>query len=116
MFSRPLQKVGRRSLPVIEADGSLKPARVLRIKILSLGDPERYAVRRMVVSALQEVLKQCPGLDVRISEVDRADEIGKYAQVLVLPTLVINEEVLCTGRYPSRLEVIQWLKAVAYGG
>ncbi len=89
---------------------------VINVKILSLGDPERYAVRRMVVSALQEVLKEKPDLQVQISEVSQADEIGKYAQVLVLPTLVINGNVVCSGRYPSRLEVIQWLNGVDLGG
>lgn len=84
---------------------------VINVKILSLGDPERYAVRRMVVSALQEIQIKKPDLELKISEVNQAVEIGKYAQVLVLPTLVINENVVCSGRYPSRNEVIQWLNA-----
>jgi len=89
----------------------LKRPIVINVKILSLGDPERYAVRRMVVSALQEIQIKKPDLELKISEVNQAVEIGKYAQVLVLPTLVINENVVCSGRYPSRNEVIQWLNA-----
>jgi hypothetical protein len=30
--------------------------------------------------------------------------------VLVLPTLVINERVACSGRIPSRQEVTAWLR------
>jgi hypothetical protein len=84
---------------------------VIHIKILSLGDPERYAVRRLVIAAERELQAQFPGLQLHIQEVDQASEIGKYAQVLVLPTLVINEKVVCSGRYPGMEEIVAWLKA-----
>jgi len=85
---------------------------VITVKILSLGDPERYAVRRMVVAAQRELQAQNPNLKVSILEIKDAAEIGKYAAVLVLPTLVIDEKVVCTGRFPTREEVLGWLKAV----
>jgi hypothetical protein len=87
----------------------LKPPNIINIKILSLGDPERYAVRRLVVAAEQELLSRFPNLQLNIIEVNEAGEIGKYARVLVLPTLVINETVACTGRFPTREEVLRWL-------
>ncbi len=83
---------------------------MIHIKILSLGDPERYALRRLVTAAERELLAEFPQLHLKISEIDRADEIGKYAQVLVLPTLAIDEKVVCTGRYPRREEIVNWLK------
>lgn len=83
---------------------------MIHVKILSLGDPERYAVRRLVVAAERELTAECPGLQVEIREVDQAVEIGRYASVLVLPTLVINEKVVCSGRTPSREEVLAWLR------
>ncbi len=88
----------------------MKPASAINVKILSLGDPERYTVRRLVVSAQQELLKTLPHLELKITEVNEAVEIGKYAQVLVLPTLVINEKVVCSGRYPNREEVLIWIR------
>ena len=32
------------------------------------------------------------------------------ARVLVSPTLVVNEKVVCSGRYPTREEVLAWLQ------
>ncbi len=84
---------------------------VIHVKILSLGDPERYALRRLVVSAENELLHAHPDLQVCITEVDTAGEIGKYARVLVLPTLVIDEKVVSSGPLPTREEVLAWLHA-----
>jgi hypothetical protein len=83
---------------------------VLEIRVLSLGDPERYAVRRIVLAAEQELLGETPGLQIRLSEGKDAGEIGRYARVLVLPTLLINGKVVCTGRFPSRDEVVGWMR------
>ena len=86
---------------------------MLIIKILSLGAPERYAVRRLVTTVIQEFQSNNPQLEMTICEVSDADQIGRYASVLVLPTLVINEKVVCSGRYPSRTEVVTWLQEAA---
>jgi hypothetical protein len=83
---------------------------VLIIKILSLGAPERYALRRMVTAIIQELQPNHPHLEMTICEVSDADQIGRYASVLVLPTLVINEKVVCSGRYPGREELANWLQ------
>jgi len=83
---------------------------VITVKILSLGDPERYAVRRMVAAAQQELQSQNPQLQMTITEVKNAGQIGRYASFLVMPTLVINEKVVCSGRFPTRDEVIDWLR------
>jgi hypothetical protein len=82
---------------------------MLTVKILGLQYPERYVVRRLVAAAQQELLSKCPQLELDIAEVTDPGEIGKYAFVLVLPTLVINEKVVCSGRFPAKEEVIGWL-------
>jgi len=86
---------------------------VLSVKILSLQYPERYVVRRLVMAAQQELLSKCPHLELDINEVTDPGEIGKYAFVLVLPTLVINEKVVCSGRFPAKEEVTDWLLEAA---
>jgi hypothetical protein len=85
---------------------------VITVKILSLGSPERYAVRRMVTAASRELQLQSPDLQFEIIEVSDSSEIGRYARVLVLPTLVVNEKVVCSGRFPSKAEVAGWLREV----
>lgn len=82
---------------------------MLKVKILGLQYPERYVVRRLVAAAQQELLSKCVLLDLEIDEITDPGEIGKYAFVLVLPTLVINEKVVCSGRFPTKEEVTGWL-------
>jgi len=82
---------------------------VLTVKILGLQYPERYVVRRLVAAAQQELGLKCPQMELDISEETDPGEIGKYAFVLVLPTLVINEKVVCSGRFPTKEEVTGWL-------
>jgi len=89
-----------------------KPIRI-NVKILSIQYAERYVVRRLVMSAQQELQAQAPGLEVDVTEVSDAAEIGKYAFVLVLPSLVINEKTACSGCYPTKDEVVVWLREAA---
>jgi hypothetical protein len=86
---------------------------VLTVKILGLQYSERYVVRRLVAAAQQELLSRCLPLELDIAEVTDPGVIGKYAFVLVLPTLVINEKVVCSGRFPAKAEVIDWLLEAA---
>jgi hypothetical protein len=83
---------------------------VLIVKILSLGAPERYAVRRLVTAVQQELQTVDPQLQITISDVNDAGEIGRVASTLVLPTLVINEKVVCSGRFPGREEISGWMR------
>jgi hypothetical protein len=83
---------------------------VINIKILGLRTSERYAVRRVVVAAQNELQQQYPDLSIQIREVDDSSEIGKYAAVLVLPTLVINEKVVGSGHFPTKEAVVAWLR------
>ena len=82
----------------------------LDLKILSIQYPERYAVRRLVTVAQQELQPQYPGLEINITEVSDPSKILKYAFVIILPTLVINEKTVCTGRYPTKEEILGWLR------
>jgi len=86
---------------------------VLTVKVLSLHYPERYVVRRLVAAAQQELMSKYLSLELDIVEVSDPGEIGKYAFVLVLPTLVINEKVVCSGRFPAKEEVAGWLLEAA---
>jgi hypothetical protein len=86
---------------------------VLCVKIGSIQYPERYVLRRIVLAAQNELQSEFPGLEVEITELTEPGQIGKYAFVLVLPTLVIAEEVVCSGRFPAKEEVRDWLRKAA---
>ncbi len=67
----------------------------------------------MVMAAQNELQAEFPGLETEITELADPSQIGKYAFVLVLPTLVVNEKVVCSGRFPTKEEVREWIKAAA---
>ena len=87
---------------------------MLQVKILSILFAERYALRRLVTQAYQDLLTRHPELQIEIREIYDPSTIGQYARVLSLPTLVINEKVVSSGTHPTREQIGSWLeKAVA---
>ena len=83
---------------------------MVSVKILGLKTSQRYAIRRGVVAAQYELLQQHPGLEVKIMEINDSREILKYTAVLSYPSLVVNEKLVCIGRYPRKDEVADWLR------
>lgn len=83
---------------------------MIQIKILSYKSPQRYAVRRTLTAAQYELQKTCPGMAVEVSEVKLLSEMLAYTPVVILPSLVINEKLVCVGRFPRKDEVITWLQ------
>jgi hypothetical protein len=62
--------------------------------------------------AAQNMLKKTyPDLKIEITEVKELSEIEKYTAVVILPSLVVNEKLVCVGRFPSRDEVLGWLRS-----
>jgi len=53
----------------------------------------------------REVVKEL-GIDATIEEVRDINKIVEYA-VLTTPGLIINEELVCAGRVPTKAEVTQ---------
>jgi hypothetical protein len=82
---------------------------VINIKILSYKSPQRYAVRQTLIGARNELRKTYPNLEISINEVKTLEEMEKYTYVVPYPSLVINEKLVCVGRFPKKDEVIRWL-------
>ena len=82
---------------------------MIQVKICSLFPSSRYSIRRIVQSVWDELRAELL-VEVEISELGDPALINKYASVLVLPTVVVNERVVCSGRVPHREEAHRWLK------
>lgn len=83
---------------------------MLNVKILALKKPQRYSVRRTLTAAWSILQKEHPSLQLQIQELTSSAEIMHYTPVTVYPSLVINEQLVCVGRFPKKDEVIGWLK------
>jgi hypothetical protein len=79
------------------------------VKILGSKTPQRYAVRRVVVAAQAALGSKYPDLLVDISEVKDLAEIEKITPVFIYPSLVVNDKLVCVGRFPKKSEILIWL-------
>lgn len=88
---------------------------MIQVKILSYKHPQRFAVERTLQAAYSELRKSYPDLTVKVTEVKLLAEIEAYTNAIILPSLVINEKLVCIGRFPKKDEIIIWLEE-ALGG
>ena len=82
----------------------------LEVKVLGWKAPQRYAVRRAVLAALSTIQEARPDVQVEVVEVKQRLEIEKYTPVTVYPSLVVNEQLVCVGRFPRKDEIVGWLQ------
>ena len=83
---------------------------MINIKILSFKSPQRYALKQTLHAARNALRKTHPELDISITEVKNLAEMEEYTNVVIYPSLVINEKLVCIGRFPKKEEVIGWLQ------
>ena len=75
----------------------------MKIKVLGPG----CARCNQVDQTAREVVKEL-GIDASIEEVKDIKKIMEYP-VLTTPGLVVNEELVCSGRIPNKAEVTQFI-------
>jgi hypothetical protein len=88
---------------------------MIHIKILSYKSPQRYAVRQTLIAAHRALLKIYPDLEIAVTDVKTLTDMEHYTPVVILPSLVVNEKLVCIGRFPKKDEVINWLQEVVEG-
>ena len=88
---------------------------MIDLKILSYHSAQRYAVRQTVISAQRVLQQEHPEVKVTITELKDWFTIEKYTPILAAPSLVVNEKLVCIGRFPSKQEVQEWLKSALEG-
>jgi len=82
----------------------------LNVKIIGYKNPQRYCVKRAVIAAQMELQETGLDLEINISEIKSLSEIQAITQQFMLPSLMINEKLVCVGRFPKKEEVNGWLQ------
>jgi len=75
----------------------------MKIKILGTGCAKCHQLEQTTRQAVKEL-----AIDATIEEVKDIKKIMEYP-ILTTPGLVVNEEVVCSGRIPSKSEVTQFI-------
>ncbi|MFZ0450174.1 MAG: thioredoxin family protein [Desulfatiglandaceae bacterium] len=76
----------------------------MEIKVLGPGCPKCQKTEAVVREVVEET-----GLDVRIVKVKDTMEIAK-AGVFMTPAVVVEGEVKCVGKVPSKEDVKKWIQ------
>lgn len=74
------------------------------IKVLGPGCAKCKRVEQLTREALAEL-----GLDADFEHVTQLEQIMAYP-IMTTPALVVDEVVKCSGRIPSKDEILGWLK------
>ena len=75
----------------------------MKIKVLGPGCAKCHQVEQTTRTVLKEL-----GVDASIEEVKDIKKIMEY-RILTTPGLVLNEELVCAGRVPTKAEVTQFI-------
>ena len=75
----------------------------MKIKILGTGCAKCHQLEQTTRQAVKEL-----AIDATIEEVKDMKKIMEYP-ILTTPGLVVNEELVCSGRIPSKSEVTQFI-------
>lgn len=77
----------------------------MEIKILGTGCAKCKKLEELTREALDEL-----GIEAAISKVTDINKIMEY-DIMMTPGLVVDEEVKCFGRVPSKEEIKKWLQS-----
>jgi len=63
------------------------------------------------MAAQRALQNEYPELKIVITELKDWVHIEQYTSVLSAPSLVVNEKLVCVGRFPSRQELLGWIRS-----
>ena len=75
----------------------------MEIKVLGMGCPKCKRLEKIAREAASEA-----GITATFTKVEDMDAIVAYG-VAMTPALVVDEDVKCSGRLPSKKEITGWL-------
>ena len=77
----------------------------MEIKVLGTGCPNCKRLEKLAREAVAEL-----GVEATVTKVEDLDQIMAY-DILSTPALVIDEQVVVSGRVPRKAEVVEWIGA-----
>jgi small redox-active disulfide protein 2 len=77
---------------------------IMEIKVCGPGCPKCHEAERVVQEAVDEA-----GVQASVEKVSDFNEIAKLG-VFSTPSVVIDGQIKCVGKVPTRKEVLAWLK------
>lgn len=77
----------------------------MEIKILGTGCAKCNKLEELVREAVGEL-----GVDADIIKITDLNEILEY-DIMLTPGLVVDGEIICSGRLPKKDEILNWLQA-----
>ncbi len=84
--------------------------KTIRAQILSHYSPQRYAVRRTLQTAFNELQREQPGIGLDVQEISAIKDILKITPIQVQPCLTLNGRLFCNRRFPKKEDVLSWIK------
>ncbi|MGA9532717.1 MAG: thioredoxin family protein [Anaerolineales bacterium] len=85
---------------------------MLSIKVLGPGCPNCERVEQHVMQALETWSADDPRVDAQLEKVTDPAKFLEYG-LLSTPGLVINEELVSSGKIPTPSEILGWIEAAA---
>jgi small redox-active disulfide protein 2 len=76
----------------------------MEIKVLGTGCPKCKRLEQLTHEAVDET-----GVEATITKVNKIGQIMAYP-ITSTPGLVIDEEVVCSGRLPRKEEIVAWIQ------
>jgi small redox-active disulfide protein 2 len=77
----------------------------MEIKVLGTGCPNCKRLEKLTRQAIAEL-----GVEAEVVKVTDLDKIMAY-EILATPGLVIDENVVVSGRVPRKSEIVAWIQA-----
>ena len=81
----------------------------LDVKVLGPGCANCNQLEKQALHALEALEGEMPGLDVSFEKVTDPDRFLDYG-LLATPGLVINDELISSGRVPTQVQIESWYR------
>jgi hypothetical protein len=85
--------------------------KTIPVRILGYKRSQRYSIWRALMAAQKAFERTHPGFNLEVQEVTTAAEMLQFTPVIAFPSLMVNEKLVCVGRFPAKEEILGWLEA-----